>query len=230
MVIQAGRLGVAAGAGQVNAGGAPPGLEILPFRGQHARMPLAILVLVLAAAWRIVILHAPALSNFSPVMALAFCAGVYTRNRWMWLAPFAALVLSDLYIDHYYAAVYHYGWSASGAALRLVCFGAGLGIGVLASARRSWLNLLGGALAGSVLYYLVTNTASWYGDLAYTRDASGWWQAMTVGHPQYYPTIFFFRNSLVSDLLFTAFFAVAMEYAALRKGAPSLLGLKQVGR
>ena len=53
---------------------------------------------------------------------------------------------------------------------------------------------------------------------------------MTVGHPQYYPTLFFFRNTLVSDLLFTACFALAMEYASLRRGEPSLLGLKQVGR
>jgi hypothetical protein len=193
-------------------------------------MPLAIVVLVLAAGWRLVVLHVPALSNFSPVMALAFCAGAYSRNRWMWLAPFAALVLSDLYIDHFYAVTYHYEWSVRGAVLRILCFAAALGIGLLVSRRRNWLNLLGGALAGSVLFYLVTNTASWAGDMGYAHDAAGWWQAMTVGHPQYYPTIFFFRNTLVSDLLFTACFAVAMEYAALRRGTPSLLGLKQVGR
>lgn len=210
--------------------GPPQGLEIHAGTGQHARMPFAILVLVLAAGWRIFTLHVPALSNFSPVMALAFCAGAYTRNQWMRLAPFAALVLSDLYIDHFYAVTYHYEWSVRGAALRILCFAAALGIGVAISRRRSWLNLLAGALAGSVLFYLVTNTASWSGDMGYTHDAAGWWQAMTVGHPQYYPTIFFFRNTLVSDLLFTAFFAVAMEYAFLRRGDPSLLGLKQVGR
>jgi hypothetical protein len=193
-------------------------------------MPLAIIVLVLAAGWRVFTLHVPALSNFSPVMALAFCAGAYTRNRWMWLAPFAALVLSDLYIDRYYAVVYHYEWSVRGAAIRILCFGAALGIGVAVSGRRNWLNLLGGALAGSVIFYIVTNTASWAGDMGYAHDAAGWWQAMTVGHPEYYPTIFFFRNTLVSDLLFTGFFALAMEYASLRRGDPSLLGLKQVGR
>jgi hypothetical protein len=193
-------------------------------------MPLAILVLVLAAFWRIVTLHVPALSNFVPVVALAFCAGAYTRNRWLWLAPFAALVLSDLYIDHYYAVTYHYSWSTQGAVLRILCYLAALGLGVGIAGRRNWLNLLGGTLAGSVLFYLVTNTASWAGDMGYAHDAAGWWQAMTVGHPQYYPTIFFFRNTLMSDLLFTACFAVAMEYAAFRRGAPSLLGLKQVGR
>ena len=193
-------------------------------------MPFAILALVLAAGWRVFTLYVPALSNFSPVMALAFCAGAYSASRWMRLAPFAALVASDLYIDRYYATVFHYEWSAAGAALRILCFAAGLGIGVLVSRRRNWVNLFGGALSGSVLFYLVTNTASWRGDMGYAHDAAGWWQAMTVGHPQYFPTLFFFRNTLVSDLLFTACFALAMEYASLRRGAPSLLGLKQVGR
>jgi uncharacterized protein DUF6580 len=193
-------------------------------------MPIAVLVLVLAAGWRVFTLYVPALSNFSPVMALAFCAGAYSASRWMRLAPFAALVASDLYIDHYYATMYHYEWGVGGAALRILCFAAALGIGVFVSRRRNWVNLFGGALAGSLLFYLVTNTASWNGDLGYARDAAGWWQAMTVGHPQYYPTLFFFRNTLVSDLLFTALFALAMEYASLRRGSPSLLGLKQVGR
>jgi hypothetical protein len=193
-------------------------------------MPLALVVLVCAALFRVFTLHVPALSNFSPVMALAFCAGAYTRNRWMWLAPFAALILSDIYIDHYYAAVYHYEWSVAGAALRILCFTAALGIGVSISRRRNWLNLLGGTLAGSVIFYLVTNTASWHGDMGYTHDAAGWWQAVTVGHPEFYPTLFFFRNTLASDLLFTGCFVLAMEYASLRRGNPSLLGLKQIGR
>jgi hypothetical protein len=193
-------------------------------------MPLAIIVLVLAAGWRVFTVHVPILSNFSPVMALAFCAGAYSRNLWLRLAPFLALVLSDLYIDHYYASVYHYEWSLAGAALRILCFAAALGLGAAISGRRNWVNLFGGALAGSVLFYLVTNTAAWSNDLGYAHTLAGWWQAVTVGHPQYYPTIFFFRNSLVSDLAFTACFALAMEYASLRRGDASLLDLKQVRR
>jgi len=191
-------------------------------------MPLAIFVLVLAAAWRVGALYVPPLSNFSPVMALAFCAGAYYRRGWMWLAPFAALILSDLYIDRYYATVYHYEWTGAAAGLRILCFAGALGLGTLISRRRNWLNLLGGALAGSLLFYLVTNTVSWLGDAAYAHDAAGWWQAMTVGHPQFYPTLFFFRNTAASDLVFTGAFALAMEYALLRRGEPSLLGLKQV--
>ena len=46
---------------------------------------------------------------------------------------------------------------------------------------------------------------------------------MTVGHPEFPPTVWFFRNTLVSDLVFTGAFVVAMEYAALRNGSESLL-------
>jgi hypothetical protein len=46
---------------------------------------------------------------------------------------------------------------------------------------------------------------------------------MTMGHPEYPPTLFFFRNTLVSDLLFTGIFAMAMEWSARRAGEASLL-------
>ncbi len=187
-------------------------------------MPFALLVLVLAAAWRIVALYEPSLSNFSPLMALAFCSGVYFRNRWQWLVPFAALTLTDLYIDHYYAVEYHYQWTLGGAVIRTLCFGAALGFGIIVAQRRSWLNLFSGALGGSILFYLVTNTSSWFGDAGYAHNAAGWWQAMTVGHPEFPPTLAFFRNTLVSDLLFTGLFAGAMEVVAMRRGETSLLG------
>ena len=46
---------------------------------------------------------------------------------------------------------------------------------------------------------------------------------MTIGRPEFPPTLYFFRNTLASDLLFTGLFAGTMEWAALRTGQPSLL-------
>jgi hypothetical protein len=197
------------------------------------RIPALVLILA-AAAWRILALHAPELSNFSPLMALAFCGGVYFRDKWMWCVPFAALAASDLYIDHYYAVQYHYHWSAGGVVLRLLCFAAGLMLGRAVAGRRSWVALGGGAVAASVLFYLVTNSAAWFADAnyahaasgldaAYARTFAGWWQALTIGHPGLPSTLFFFRNTFFSDLIFTAGFALAMEAVALRRGEESLL-------
>jgi hypothetical protein len=99
-----------------------------------------------------------------------------------------------------------------------------LPLGVLVAQRKNWLNLFSGALGSSVLFYLVTNTDAWRRDPAYLKTAVGWWQALTVGRPEYPPTLFFFRNTLVSDLLFTGVFALVMEYSARRAGEVSLLG------
>ena len=182
------------------------------------------LLLILAAMMsRVAALYVPVLGNISPLMALTFCGGVYFRNRWLWLVPFVALAVSDIWVDLYYQAHYHYAYTWRGTAMRLLCFAAGLLLGRMVAARRTWVTLLGGALASSFIFYFVTNTASWLGDMAYAHDAAGWWQAMTVGHPEFLSTFYFFRNTLVSDLVFTGLFVLAMESAALRAGEKSLL-------
>ncbi|MSU51557.1 MAG: hypothetical protein EXS37_21120 [Opitutus sp.] len=187
-------------------------------------MPLvaAFVVLILAATWRVLAIQAPALSNFTPMMALTFCGAVYFRDKRLWVVPFVALTLSDLYLDHYYATTFGEQWVWPSVVLRAFCFALALPLGSLVARRKNWLSLFGGALAGAFFFYLATNTDAWLRDPYYVKTAAGWWQAMTVGRPEFPPTLLFFRNSLVSDLLFTGLFAAAMEYAALRSGRGSL--------
>ena len=189
-------------------------------------MRTAIALILLATGYRIIAAWNPELVNSSPLMALTFCGAVYFRNRWLWLLPFAALSASDLYLDHYHATHFGYTWDLGGVLVRTLCFAAALALGWMVARRKSWLTLVAGCLGGSLLFYFATNTASFLGDAFYAKTAAGWWQAMTVGHPEFPPTLFFFRNTLVSDLLFTAVFAVAMEWAALRAGQPSLLKIR----
>jgi len=186
-------------------------------------MLYALVMTALAVAYRLVAATTLHIPNFSPLMALAFCGTIYLRERWLWAVPFFALVLSDAFLNHYYLVRYDYGWELTGVLLRYGCYAAALGLGWLVARRKSWSMLFGGALAASFIFYLVTNTAAWAADETYAQSLAGWWQAITVGHPEYPPTIFFFKNSLISDLSFTALFAVVMEYAALRTGQPSLL-------
>lgn len=186
-------------------------------------MRTALALILLATGYRIVAAWNPGLTNFSPLMALTFCGAVYFRNRWLWLVPFVALSASDLYLDRYHATQFGYSWDLGGVLVRTLCFAAALALGWMVSRRRSWLGLLAGCVGGSLLFYLATNTASFLGDAFYAKTLAGWWQAMTVGHPQFPPTLLFFRNTAASDLLFTAAFALVMEWAALRDGLPSLL-------
>ena len=186
-------------------------------------MPFALALLVLAAGWRLIAPHAPALANFAPLMALAFCGAVYFQDRRLWLVPLGALVLSDLYLDHYYAATFGENWTWSSAAVRLLCFAAAVPLGLWVARRKNWVRLFGGALVGAVMFYLVTNTDAWLRDPFYIKNLAGWWQALTVGRPEFPPTLLFFRNTLLSDLFFTGVFAGIMELAARRAGRPSLL-------
>lgn len=187
-------------------------------------MPFALAILVLAAGWRVLALHAPALANFAPLMALTFCGAVYFLDKRLWLVPFAALLLSDLWLNHHYASAFGESWTLPSMLIRAGCFAVALPLGRFVAAHKSWLNLFGGALGGALFFYLATNTDAWIRDPYYIKTAAGWWQAMTVGRPEFPPTLLFFRNSLVSDLLFTGLFAGAMELAARRAGQPSLLG------
>ncbi len=114
-------------------------------------------------------------------------------------------------------------WTWPSVLVRACCFAFALPIGRLVAAHKSWPTLLGGSLAASFLFYLATNTDAFVRDPAYAKTFAGWLQALTVGRPEFPPTIYFFRNTLVSDLCFTALFAAAMEAAALRAGRENLL-------
>ncbi len=187
-------------------------------------MPAAALILV---AFAVLLRLLPTLdltwSNLAPFTAIAFCGAVYVRRTWFWVVSFLALELSDLYLNWFHAREYGFHWDLGGFVLRSLCFGLAVGLGRWVSRRKSWLWLLNGSLLGAVLFYLITNTQSWWADPFYAKSLAGWWQALTVGHPEYPPTILFFKNTLFGDLLFTGLFSGVMEWMARRADEPSLL-------
>lgn len=153
------------------------------------------------------------LPNFSPLMASALCGALFLPG-WIGLAvPVVALLLSDLVLN------LHYGATILSTQLlwTLPCYLVAVGLGWSLRSRSGLLPVLGGTLAASVFFYVVTNTGCWLGLLAYPQTFAGWVQALTVGLPGYPPTWTFFRNSLAGDLLFAAFFVVVERALASRK-------------
>ncbi len=191
-------------------------------------MFLAAALIVLAAGWRMLAVYAPEFSNFAPLMALTFGGAVYFRDKRLWFVPLLALTISDFFLNAYYASAFHTTWAWPSELVRLACFAAAIPIGRCVARHKSWINLFSGALAGSLVFYLVTNTDAWLADPNYVKSFAGWWQALTVGRPEFAPTLFFFRNTFVSDLLFTGIFASAMELAARHAGQPSLFAKRAV--
>jgi hypothetical protein len=109
--------------------------------------------------------------------------------------------------------------------LRTGCLGVALGLGRIVAQRRNLTNLLAGTLACSLVFYFVTNTAAWATDVYYPGNLAGWWLALTAGHPEFPPTLWFFRNTLAGDLLFTGLFITVIAFAAARDRRNSFIHL-----
>jgi hypothetical protein len=86
-------------------------------------------------------------------------------------------------------------------------------LGVIIAKHASLKTLLLASLAGSTLFYIITNAFSWLSDPGYAKNFAGLIQALSVGLPQYSatPTWMFFRNSVMSDLVFTGLFVLSMK-------------------
>ena len=156
--------------------------------------------------------------NFSPVYALAFCAGVYLRGPLAWVVPLGTLFVTDVLLNVFY---YHTAFPVHPYMLVTYAFYAGLiWFGRLHSAQSSWLRLLCGGLLGALAFYFITNSWSWMHDPGYPKTLAGWIQALTTGLPGFPPTWTFFRNTLMSGGLFTGLFVGAMKLSEAPEPEP----------
>lgn len=149
--------------------------------------------------------------SFSVFYALAFCAGAFFPGLMKWWLPLGTMLVTDVLLNLFY---YHAPVFSGYMLIKTVAFAALVGLGCLFSPRMSWLKLLCGGLLGAILFYLITNTASWLQNPGYAKTLAGWIQALTSGMPNFPPTWMFFRNTLLSGGLFTGLFAGALKLTA----------------
>ncbi len=175
----------------------------------NGKLALPIALMVVFAVSRI-----PGLmpENFSAAYAIAFCGGVYFSGAMAWWLPMGVLLGTDILLNLFY---YHEPVLTPSMVVKTLSFLGIIALGRLFSPRANFLRLLGGGLLGAVLFYLITNTASWFSDPAYAKTIAGWIQALTIGRPDFHPTTLeFFRNTLLSGGLFTALFVGAVKLTA----------------
>lgn len=146
--------------------------------------------------------------NFSAAYAIAFCGAVYFSGALAWWLPLGTLLLTDIALNVFY---YQEPVFSGYMLVKLLGFAMIIALGKLFSSRDSWFKLLGGGLLGAILFYLITNTASWLYNPGYAKTLAGWWQALTTGIPGLPPTWEFFRNTLMSGGLFTALFVSSVK-------------------
>ncbi|HUG46524.1 MAG TPA: DUF6580 family putative transport protein [Sphingomicrobium sp.] len=146
---------------------------------------LALLAAILVAAAMRLLPHPP---NFSPIAAMALFGGAYLPGRALsFAAPFGALVLSDALLGGFYPGISFVYFSFALIVL----------IGWAISSRKTPLTIGAGAVAGSVLFFAITNFGVWLFSGFYPPTLEGLAACYAAAIP-------FFQNTLAGDLFFTA--------------------------
>lgn len=157
---------------------------------------LALALIALAALTRLL----PHPHNFTPIAAMAlFGAAYFKRTWWMLSVPFAALFLSDLFLNNViYSDLYNNEFTLVTswwiyAAFALVML-AGMG---WFSQKTTAIRVLGASLSASAIFFLVTNFSVWAESGMYPHHLLGLSACYTAGLP-------FLGNTILGDLFFSA--------------------------
>ena len=173
----------------------------------HIPWLLGLMVLFTAMRW-------PGLlpSNFSPVYAICFCAGLYLNGWRAWAVPLGLLFVSDVVMNYFVYRPMGYSVFSAGMIGSYTLYLLLIAMGWRLGEKQSSAVLIGGGMLGACAFFFGSNTLVWLGDPMYTKTVAGWVQSVTVGKVGFPPAILFFRNSVVSGALFTAVIIFAVRY------------------
>lgn len=171
----------------------------------NLRFGILVLLIVAAALSRLL----PHPFNFTPIGAMAlFGAAHFSDKRLAFVLPFAAMWLSDLWLNN---VLYDNGgtfqWMGSSWVYGTFCLISMMGLLALRRVRVG--AVLGTSLMASVLFFLITNFSVWYGSLTYPQSIAGLMLCYEAGIP-------FFWNTLAGDLFYCAVLFGGFEWAQRR--------------
>lgn len=149
------------------------------------------LIILLAVVARL-IPHPP---NFAPIGGLALFSGFNFKKKVALLIPMAAMIISDLFLGFHDTIVYVY-----------VSFIIIVMVGRLIK-NNKWQTLIQASLTSSVLFFLITNFGVWAAGSMYPKTPDGLMQSYLMGLP-------FFRNTLISDLVYTFSFFFGFSFVS----------------
>ena len=144
--------------------------------------------------------------NATPLIAIALFGGTYLSKRWALALPLVIVAASDIALGWHSTIPFTWGAFAS--------------IGMLAwwiRSHPSATRIAAGSLAGSALFFLVTNFGVWLTQALYPHTMQGLWQCYVAGLP-------FFRNALLGDLAYTT--AIFGLYALATARRPATIAAR----
>lgn len=154
--------------------------------------------------------------NVAPIGAMALFGGAsFASRKTAMIVPMLAMLLSDLILytgrdSHWLADSWKF------VPFTYLSFAAIAALGFRLRTHRTAKRIVLTSLAGSVLFFVVSNFASWAIFTDYTRDLSGLVNCYVQAIP-------FFRNTLLSDLGFNAVLFGCLALAESRLPAVRLV-------
>ena len=146
-------------------------------------------------------------ANFAPIRAIAIFCGLTFRSRWLAFGlPLLATLTADIALglkNNGDFGSYVFSWTMlfvyAGWVLYVLC-GRGVRLAWTLKTERPGrlvrtLSLVGGSLAGSSLFFLVSNFGVWVAGNWYAKTASGFIECYVAAVP-------FFRATAQSDVLY----------------------------
>ena len=173
--------------------------------------PLALTGLIVLAALTRLLPHPP---NFSPVEAIALFGGAYFASRtWAVLVPLAGMFVSDLVLGAVMGGTYFEYFATPSFWVVYACIALTSLMGFGLRGKVTAPRVLGYSLAGSVLFFLVTNFGTWATGTMYPHNAQGLMAAYVAGIP-------FFQWTVLGTLFYSAL--LFGGFALLRHRMPVL--------
>ena len=178
------------------------------------RLALSLIAIAVLTRLTLNLLPAPPY-NFSPIGAIGlFGAAAFSRKFLALAVPFAALVLSDLFLNNVIYSEYYSGFTLFTSSWIYAAFGMVVLLG-LVFVRNSMKpgTIAAASLGGSLIFFLVTNFSVWYGSTFYPQNIAGLLACYTAGLP-------FLGNTILGDLFFNGvlfgawFWVLNRKYAA----------------
>lgn len=129
---------------------------------------------------------------------MALFGGVYLGKKYALIIPLAAMLISDIFIGFYNPLVMIAVYSS------FMIIGL---IGIWLKNHKTAPNVIGSAIFGSVIFFLITNFAVWFiPHSIYPHSLQGLVQSYIMGLP-------FFKGTLLGDLFYTSNLFILMEFA-----------------
>lgn len=134
--------------------------------------------------------------NFAPIGAVALFSAVYLNKKQSLIIPIIAMLLADIFIGFYNPAIVFFVY---------LSFILTTVLGLYIKQNKSLVNIIGGSLLASVLFYLITNFAVWSFSGLYPQTIQGLYQCYIMAIP-------FFRNTLLGDLFYVTLMFGSYEF------------------